>query len=318
MTGVWPLIANNEEWFVDNQGRRVARITNLEPPMTTLKPGDRVLATDISDLPRTVLKRDTVYTVSEVDHLTGRARSTVTLAEVPGLAFDAKRFTLEPQPVPAPDFKAGDIVENIDAQNDDPYPVVGRFYRVLTCIGSRFIIAGSDLTWKSSRFRLAFRPPEGEVWEPWNGGAPPTDGDVAFVVKGCVDGRVRLGQAYRLNWFAETGSSMISPIIAYRVVEQAVSGIDRSAKSFWQPSTIPESSHPGWTVWNPQRGPSTYGHPTEGAANIEAKRLATANPGQTFYVMGPTGKAFVAPIPQVEERAVAVSTGELSDDHIPF
>lgn len=218
---------------------------------------------------------------------------------------------------PMTEFRVGDIVEAVNMEDFDEalHPRNGEFCRVmhvskwLTVETKRRHDGGS---YQPSRFRLAFRPPEGEVWEPWNGGAPSGVDDVAFVVKGCVDGRVRLGQAYRLNWFAETGNSMISPIIAYRVVEQADVPCGNDG------GKLPESSHPGWTVWNPQRGPSTYGHPTEGAANIEAKRLATASPGQTFYVMGPTGKAFVAPIPQVEERAVAVSTGEPNDDHIPF
>lgn len=42
---------------------------------------------------------------------------------------------------------------------------------------------------------------------------------------------------------------------------------------------------PFYLVWNPQGGAPTYQHPSYQDAQVEAKRLARANPDQTFFVL---------------------------------
>ena len=47
-----------------------------------------------------------------------------------------------------------------------------------------------------------------------------------------------------------------------------------------------------WLVWNPSGRAPTGKHPHQHSAEAEAKRLASANPGQVFYVLE-AGLAFV-------------------------
>lgn len=40
-----------------------------------------------------------------------------------------------------------------------------------------------------------------------------------------------------------------------------------------------------WMVWNPRGHAPTHRHESEREANVEAERLASANPGERFYVL---------------------------------
>ena len=66
-----------------------------------------------------------------------------------------------------------------------------------------------------------------------------------------------------------------------------------------------------WFVWNREYGPPRFEHPDEAAAIREAKRLASANPGQKFLVL-----KTVAEAERVEP--VRLKRFEAMDDEIPF
>lgn len=51
------------------------------------------------------------------------------------------------------------------------------------------------------------------------------------------------------------------------------------------PPTVGSSPHPFWMVKG--QGPTSYCHSSEESARVEAKRLATVSPGETFTVLGP-------------------------------
>lgn len=51
---------------------------------------------------------------------------------------------------------------------------------------------------------------------------------------------------------------------------------------------------PFWLVWNPSGYPPRYKHDTEASASVEARRLASENPGREFYVLRPTSKVIRA------------------------
>lgn len=68
-----------------------------------------------------------------------------------------------------------------------------------------------------------------------------------------------------------------------------------------------------YVVWNPARGGPTVRHPTRRSAAAEAERLARANPGQSFFVLGTVAVAEV-PVPSVLRDLAPVD----SDAGIPF
>ena len=63
-----------------------------------------------------------------------------------------------------------------------------------------------------------------------------------------------------------------------------------------------------WMVWNPAGRMPAYRHPGRQSAQIEAERLAEANPGQSFYVLHAISRS---------ARPPNVTTVELGDG-IPF
>lgn len=66
-----------------------------------------------------------------------------------------------------------------------------------------------------------------------------------------------------------------------------------------------------WVVWNPSHGLPRYQHATRHQAEVEAKRLAAANPGQRFVVMGSVGEAITTNVHWQNHQYD-------QDDFIPF
>lgn len=54
---------------------------------------------------------------------------------------------------------------------------------------------------------------------------------------------------------------------------------------------MPEKAELFWIVWNPAGRNPQFMHRSEDAARTEAKRLAAANVGQSFFVMQPLAVA---------------------------
>lgn len=67
-------------------------------------------------------------------------------------------------------------------------------------------------------------------------------------------------------------------------------------------------------VWREHGNGPTYPHHSKESAELDAQRLAAANPGHVFYVLKAVTGAYAAP-PQTERVKVK---GPLSDDLIPF
>jgi hypothetical protein len=64
-----------------------------------------------------------------------------------------------------------------------------------------------------------------------------------------------------------------------------------------------ESEQKFWIIWNPQnRNPinTILMHPYLHEAKAEAERLASCNPGQSFYVLQSVGKATTTMVTYVE------------------
>lgn len=70
-----------------------------------------------------------------------------------------------------------------------------------------------------------------------------------------------------------------------------------------------------WMVWNPKGRLPTFQHPSPGSARAEASRLARANVGQKFFVLG---SIEVVEVPDpVEVKKLAPPPG-IELDEIPF
>lgn len=92
------------------------------------------------------------------------------------------------------DFLPGDIVECVDSDgHHGPFPKTGSFCRVeRVCPNERWIaLQGLEGMWSGECFRIAFRPPQDEVWEPWNGGECPVGGHVLTDVASRVGNSMR-------------------------------------------------------------------------------------------------------------------------------
>lgn len=67
-----------------------------------------------------------------------------------------------------------------------------------------------------------------------------------------------------------------------------------------------------WMVWNPGGRAPSRRHASRNAADAEAKRLASANPGQRFFVLKAVG-GVLAESPKISEIKLTKPS-----DEIPF
>ena len=74
---------------------------------------------------------------------------------------------------------------------------------------------------------------------------------------------------------------------------------------------------PFFVIWNPDGGPPTVRHGTFADAQIEAKRLAKANPGHRFYVLAAVSFAQVRDPIEVVSLRPSLPRDAFLDD-IPF
>lgn len=74
-----------------------------------------------------------------------------------------------------------------------------------------------------------------------------------------------------------------------------------------------------YVVWNPRFGPPTMRHPSYMSAKNEARRLANANPGQQFFVLGALSMhRKLDPVEDVELDGPLTVPAHLVPDEIPF
>ena len=78
---------------------------------------------------------------------------------------------------------------------------------------------------------------------------------------------------------------------------------------------MPHNAVKFWMVWNPAaRGPA-FKHDTRKSADDEAKRLAKANPRQSFFVLKAMGGFMATPVLTVPDEPEPI---EMVEDDIPF
>lgn len=75
-----------------------------------------------------------------------------------------------------------------------------------------------------------------------------------------------------------------------------------------------DTVHPFYVVWRVGGGSPTVMHPSRGRAEAEAERLASANPGSDFVVLG----AVVGFRKQTVEVLNKQRLAELLDAEVPF
>ncbi len=68
-----------------------------------------------------------------------------------------------------------------------------------------------------------------------------------------------------------------------------------------------------WMVWNPQGRAPTYRHNSRAAADAEASRLSSANPGRVFVVLKAVG-AMIARVGDPETIKI-IASDEPKDVH---